>query len=74
MRKAQLKRKQLHSYTQEEITYIKKRIISYLESGFSESYALKQLHMGRELYRKMFAGDKDILSRVHGKYHSILKV
>lgn len=67
-------RKFLEEYSDNERRLIKNRIISYLESGFSETYALKQINISKDLYRRMFEEDLDIYNKVKDKYHGILRV
>lgn len=66
------RRKMVSKYTPEEKEYIKKRIISYIESGFSESYSFRQLRIADSTYKKLFNKDKDItnaiLKNIRGPY------
>lgn len=66
------RRKMVNKYSPEEIKYFKKRIISYLESGFSESYSFRQLKIANSSYKKLFDKDKEltevILKNTKGPY------
>lgn len=57
------RRKMAYEYSKEEIEYIKRRLISYLEQGFGESNIYKRFKMSVSVYKQLFDKDPDI-SRV----------
>lgn len=64
-----------HKYPPEEVEYMRKRIVSYLESGFCISKAIKPFGISKETYKKLF-GDCELIKatiqetkkkRIYGK-------